>query len=672
LSALEAAGGVALLVTGAGALALSSSVVARRAGWTGLTRTLAAWILACAQVVATVEALSLAHAVRPAALVVVHVLVAIAACAATGWRPSRPRWPDTKSFAAGVRGLPAPVRVLAATSAVTVALVLLVTLAVPANNHDGLAYHLPRAAVYLQQGSLDAFPAADLRQTVFPANAEILALWLMALLGHDGAVGLVQFLAWLGCGAAVWALARRLGASPAAATLGALAFGALPEVILQASSVQNDLVQAFFLACAFLFACEGLSEDGPAWGVLWSGLAAGLALGTKSVALLALPGLGLFVLACAERARWPWRRVAALASSVVVGTLLLGSYVSLQNLMRYGHPSGPPSFRHLVGAQSVDGRIIWANLVRTVLRLQDPSGAVPPVGSVSQAPIQAFQAASGAVMRVLGVPKRILDHDFMTAGWMEDRQVTVHEDTASFGPVFGLLALPLLSYGTLRGDPRLRALCVAAWSYLFLLAALVRWQWYHSRLLVTTALLAAAALAPLVPLGRRGRALLWPIVALLALGQVASTSYNERKALVGPLRFHGRDRIARMTLGDQRVEAIARVLDRVPAAGRRVGVVTEYPFSIVQPTFGPRLERQVQLLRLESAGDARSLPPLDFLLLFGRTHAYFRERDLGPGPWPWFGQTDLAPLLADLRRPESGWVPIVDQDGAFHLFARRP
>jgi 4-amino-4-deoxy-L-arabinose transferase-like glycosyltransferase len=181
-------------------------------------------------------------------------------------------------------------------------LLLFLALYVPPNNHDSMTYHMTRVAMYLQQGSLDAFTTPDLRQTVLPANAEILILWSAVLLRHDAAANLVQWCSWVASLVAVFGLARLLGFAAARSLFAALAFGAFPAVVLQATSTQNDLVMAFFVLCAFLFAgTEAMGRNGGTHTL--AAIAMGLAVGTKALGLLLVPGLAAFI-----AASWAWNR----------------------------------------------------------------------------------------------------------------------------------------------------------------------------------------------------------------------------------------------------------------------------------------------------------------------------------------------------------------------------
>ena len=143
-----------------------------------LSLLLAVAVLSSAQVVIAVEVVSLLHAIGPGALLLAHA-APLAGLLAAGVRPAPLRIAARlEALRADVAGMRSPaVFLLLATTAATAVVLAYLVVAVPPNTYDGLQYHLTRTYTYLLQGSLDAYPTPDLRETVLPANAEVLVLW---------------------------------------------------------------------------------------------------------------------------------------------------------------------------------------------------------------------------------------------------------------------------------------------------------------------------------------------------------------------------------------------------------------------------------------------------------------------------------------------------------------
>jgi len=139
--------------------------------------------------------------------------------------------------------------------------------------------------------------------------------------------------AWLGAGAVAFSLARRLGASPAAALVGAALVLFVPCAQLAAVMEGNEALAAALAAAALPFVVTLAGDPGARRAALAAGLLAGLALATKFT--------GLFVaLACAVpflRPRLGPRARGALALALLVGGLAAGP-TYLRNLALLGTP----------------------------------------------------------------------------------------------------------------------------------------------------------------------------------------------------------------------------------------------------------------------------------------------------------------------------------------------
>ncbi|MET0554250.1 MAG: glycosyltransferase family 39 protein, partial [Vicinamibacteria bacterium] len=405
------------------AVAATSIAIAGRLGIRGFPdRVLAALVLAAAQIVLTVEALSLLGSIGRAPLLAVHATLALALVRglprpAAPWRALRTAW----------TGADLPLRLLAIVTAAATVTVALHAALVPVRHDDSITYHLPRIALYLQQRSLDAFPTPDLRQTALPANAEILTLWQMAVSGRNAGAPFLQLIAWLGTALGVYRLARHVGAGLRPAAFAGLAFASLPAVVLQTTAAQNDLTTAFFVVCALVFAGSGLADRRRA-DLMVAGAALGLALGTKATALLATPALAFVVLAGSARAGRVLRReVAWLGVSCVAGFLLLGSYFYAQNLRRYGHATGSAAFADLGALPRLDPQTAWSNLVRLGLRLSEPAGLVPPGTRLAGSVERAHARFAASVRERLGVAAR-QPYDFMKGEYEEHGGLPIDAD----------------------------------------------------------------------------------------------------------------------------------------------------------------------------------------------------------------------------------------------------
>ena len=221
----------------------------------------------------------------------------------------------------------------------------------PPRGWDVLAYHLPRAVAWLQHGDLGHYGA---NAAFFPGNGELLLTQLL-FTGSDRLIGAVQLpFAVLGS-AAVFGLARELGATRRSAALSGFIFTLSPIVFFQTTIAKNDLVlTALVLSGAFLL-CRSL-RDGTryrtaagAWDVALSGLAFGLALGTKYTIfpLVACTVPLVFVMQAARHRTEPLglRRAVALTGTFVAALAVPSAFWFVQNWVVAGNPVAPLSVK---------------------------------------------------------------------------------------------------------------------------------------------------------------------------------------------------------------------------------------------------------------------------------------------------------------------------------------
>jgi len=175
---------------------------------------------------------------------------------------------------------------------------------------DGPIYHLYFAARWWKAGRLFlvASPFGESAATYFPANGELWFAWLMATWGGDrlARVGQAPFL--LAAAVAAFACARELGAGRTAALVASSLFATIgPLALFTFEGNVDTIFTAGYLASAYFLLRYATGRDGQP-SLALAGLAAGLALGTKSVGNLFVPPLilaGLGIVAARTRAVRP-------------------------------------------------------------------------------------------------------------------------------------------------------------------------------------------------------------------------------------------------------------------------------------------------------------------------------------------------------------------------------
>jgi hypothetical protein len=570
---------VALLLLGAGALACALRLP--------LTSTLlAAYLFASAEVVLVAEALSPFHAIGRLGFLAAEALVAIAAGCV--WLCAGRPLPPLPRLARGFVGRHTMLVVLAV--AVGAALCFEASLAISAapNNWDGMTYHLSRAAGWLQHGSLGRFDAHTERENIFPPNAEIQILFTFVFAHADRFAALPQLVAELALLVGIFGTARRLGFGRPDAAFAALVFATLTEIVLQATSVQNDLVVSAYLVACVYFLLGRTRVD-----VLLAGAALGLAVGTKLTALYALP-----VVAIVAEAVLPRRRLAELAVAGAVATGALGGYVFVSNTIHDGSPLGPASVRAPF-TPDVSAGGTASSFSRILYRFVDLSGYRPDL-RVSGAIGDLGESVFGAAHIATNPPEAT------QTLFSFQPNTEVNEDRSYFGPLGALLLLPLCAVGVAafllrRGTRAEAALALAIPCFALELALSYRYNIWLGRFMVVPVALAAALAARAYAARLISTTLVCIGIVFLAL----ALQHNERKPVGregAPVWSLSRTEAESLTAPAYRMpfEAVENLVPENATIGYRLS-----DEDLDYPLYGARLSRRlVQLPGRDTLGAA--------------------------------------------------------------------
>jgi hypothetical protein len=132
----------------------------------------------------------------------------------------------------------------------------------PPDNHDALAYHLPKAAFIAQTHGFGYFVTGDPRVTVLPANYELLLSDVMILTGTDHITEWIGTLFYILFLLATGACIERWFASKPAIVASVLATAATPVLLLHSGADKNDLMTCFFAITALLWGARWVVQGG--------------------------------------------------------------------------------------------------------------------------------------------------------------------------------------------------------------------------------------------------------------------------------------------------------------------------------------------------------------------------------------------------------------------------
>ncbi len=261
---------------------------------------------------------------------------------------------------------------------------------------DGLTYHLPAAALWVQQGYIGQLDWNQIWVNVYPENVELLLAWCFVFVRGQTLVQLVQLPFGLAGAVATAALGRQAGLGRDAAAFAGLAFYLAPIVLAQSGVPYVDLAYAALFLIAVFFALKGRP--------LWAGTALGLLAGVKTSGVGYAAVTILLATALAPRGQ---RRRTLIAMAVPLG--LLGSFWYLRTWVHYGNPIYPILVPHLFAGQ----------------------------GSLAE------------LVEIINTPTAFRGHPLyaLFAAWFEHANVWNYDvRVAGFGPLWPVAALPALPY----------------------------------------------------------------------------------------------------------------------------------------------------------------------------------------------------------------------------------
>jgi hypothetical protein len=567
---------------------------------------IAFFVLVWADLVLAAEVLSLLKLLTPWGFLAAHAILALGAglvWTAAG-RPRGPRFsrPTRTGLAASFRSWP-DLWVLGISVGAAYALLAVINGLVPPNNLDSLVYHLTKVAFWIQHRTMAPWPSPCIHQTAFPFNVEIGSLWSMLFLRRDLLAGYVQWFSAPAAALSIFGLARGFGWARERAGFAALVFLALPMVVLQSTTTQNDLTTAAMVLAMAYLVFLGL-KTGHRGALVLSGAALGLALGMKVTAVMVLPsfGLGLLYFVLTRRPR-RLRPVVLWAASALAGFILLGALNYGQNVVyhrsvlgrplnfplsqtpqpepgipppHHPRPAARPSLTEyqLSRTKGVTLEFVLSNLARDSYGLMDLTGVPQPI----HRPAADFRARAGqAVFAALRVkenaPGLTAPHQHFS---FEEREPVASEAGAFFGPLGFLLFLPLALYWTVKGlirkDGRL-ALGLSLVGFMLTLAASQAWIENRGRYYTVPIALVAPLLAGVAGRGKL-RSAARGIIVLVGLTTLTVTLLtNVQKPLIGPKAIWGRTPLERRGVLWRQMSIPYRIMDEWIPEGARVATI---------------------------------------------------------------------------------------------------
>jgi 4-amino-4-deoxy-L-arabinose transferase-like glycosyltransferase len=265
------------------------------------------------------------------------------------------------------------------------AFLLGIAVTTPPSNWDAMAYHLPRALHWMQNGAVAHFPTDNPRQLEFAPLGSFFAMHLLMLGGSDRLVNLPQWtsmlLTVLSVTLLVDLLAKlRAGANPGvlhrARSLAGVFTVTIPMGMMQSLTPQNDYLTTFWMLAAFAFALAAYLEREQSLHIFGCGLACGLAALTKGTTYVyAAPMIvvGAFWILCQPITLPVKLRKAVCFSSVF---FLLNGPHFVRNQALFGSPLRSSAMHVVECNDRITPAVFASNLIRN-LALHNNCGIKP-------------------------------------------------------------------------------------------------------------------------------------------------------------------------------------------------------------------------------------------------------------------------------------------------------
>jgi 4-amino-4-deoxy-L-arabinose transferase-like glycosyltransferase len=353
----------------------------------------------------------------------------------------------------------------------------------PPNTGDSMTYHMSRVMHWLQNRSVDHYPTHILRQIELNPWAEFAITHFQALSGGDRFANLVQWFSMIGSLLGASLIAGQLGGDRRAQLVAVVVVAAIPMGILQSSSTQNDYAVAFWLVCLAWAGMQFMKGKELQWAVV-AGASLGLAVLTKGTAYLYAFPFAVWI--AFGVLRGAPRQMGLAVVCLVIPFLLLNLPHYYRNMGVFSNPLG--SGEHKFANESLSAGALVSNVLRnTGLQLSSPSDGLN----------QLIMDSVAKLHESLGISLNDPGTTWPGTEFKIDR-LTRHEDTDGnfLHVVLAVSVLLTLGFSVFfRKDVDRPVVCyvfsVVAGFFLFCL--ILKWQPWHSRLLLPLFVLGAPA-----------------------------------------------------------------------------------------------------------------------------------------------------------------------------------
>lgn len=338
----------------------------------------------------------------------------------------------------------------------------LIALYYPPINWDSMTYHLPRVEEWLQNHNVNFYPVHNSRQLFLPPLAEYVILHFRLLTNSDIYSNFVQYISMIMSTVVAVEVSKELKGNKQSQILSAILVATIPMGIMQSTSTQNDYMSAYLLISALYFC---LSEN-----FIYLFITFGLGLLTKLTFAIFFIPFGIYF-GITWLKKYGLVRMLRTAFFLIFFVFVVNGPQWLRNYEYYGSFTGDRDQVASAFNQNHKPKYILSNIFRNIgLQLGLPNEKYNIIIDKAELNIHKF----------LG-----LDLNEKSVTFLDTSYKTIfgiHEDVIGNFIISILIALSFLL--VLRVSKTITLLYCSLISGFFLFSFVLKWQPWHSRLLL--------------------------------------------------------------------------------------------------------------------------------------------------------------------------------------------
>ena len=509
---------------------------------------------------------------------------------------------------------------------------LIIVLFTAPGNWDSMTYHLARMAHYYQNNSLDYFNSSYWAQVTHPKNSTILLLFTYMIFNlNEKLTQLVQYFAYWISLFAIFGITRAIGFSKAKSLFAALVAGLLTNVLMQATTTQNDLTLTAFLGSSIFYLFVYQTNNEKKYLVLFS-LSLALAIGTKEAFIMSLLPIVLILL-------WVFIRTSKTGFEFRKKTIILLIYFSvafivfslssgyLDNLIRFNNPLGDVASVHTFRGESFKHVVVNGikNVIRFGINFMNFDGM--PGYPILHKIIEYLQFIPRYILKLLGLQ---IEHPYGTLlPFKYPEKFLAHEDYSFWGILgFGLIWLSVLfSLINKTISKEIKILSLSALLFVIMQGFAGPYDPFRGRYFVACAVFAAPSLG--LALTSKKILIKSYIIFIVLLGCYSAFSsiffrYNgalltKNSRFTNTHSFLKFDRIGQLLRNNfSYLDATRKFEELIPSDATVLTYLPEDSYEF--PLFGEKLTREIIPIHLYNGKDI--LPPANADYLLYSSHIF--------------------------------------------------